>query len=554
MKNKYIQSIRTWLLTGQRAIWLEYACLSLLVLLPLLLPGYILTLDLVFTPNIAWPTELSNTYPLEILLWLLGRILPGDIVEKIVLFSILLLSGVGMHLLIRALASPNIRTDAWQLAPYIGGICYMINPFTYSRFMAGQWMFLLGYALVPFFVRSLLRLVTQPSIKAGTNTGLWAFAIISVSIHHVGILAAIGAIFGVIAAVKYRHNLHRLKLTGLSLVAGAGVFLVLSSFWLVPTLLGLSAISHSTAGFDSTHFEAFSTDGGSTLGRLANVIRLQGFWVESQQLFALPQTITPGWGLLFLLLWIVVVIGGISALRLYRMAGGLAMISIISGILLSATPLISWMSTTIPLLAGYREPHKFASLIAFGFALLLAIGAGRIIAKTKRETIAKVLGLGFLILPLLLTPTMLWGFARQLSPRHYPIEWQETNDMLKQTVRTGEEVLFLPWHQYATYSFSGRLIANPAEKFFEVPIIASNDPEFADISPTYPDPKRQRLKTLLEAPSAGAAKQLSEIGIDYILLAKEPSQKQYPWLNTMSGIHKVHENTRLLLYTVEDKQ
>lgn len=536
---------------SKKIIWITYSALALLILLPLLLPGYILTLDLVFTPNISWPDELSNTYPLEILLWLMGLIIPGDVVQKTILFAILLLSGIGMHFLIVSI-SPRGAHNAWRLASYVAGIFYMINPFIYARFMAGQWMFLLGYALLPFFVRSLVYLSNEPSLRNGIRTGLWAVLIVSVSIHHIGMLVIIGMALTVAAVIRFRRAPNMLKRLIISSSVSIGIFIAISSFWLIPAVLGSSEISHSTAGFDKAHFEAFSTDGGGIIGKSANVIRLQGFWVESQQIFTLPQAITPGWGLFFLAVWAVVITGGISAWKHHRTIVGFATVCIIAGTLLSATPIIAWASTYLPFVAGYREPHKFAGLVALGFAILLAYGTAHILAA--KRTKSAVLALGLLLLPFIITPTMAWGFANQLSPRHYPAEWYETNEILNQTAANDTHVLFLPWHQYAPYSFSGRLIANPAEKFFEVSIIASNDPEFDNISPTSPDPVRQRIKALLTDRLPNVAKELSTIGISHIVLANEQDVKEYQWLGRQPGVRKIHENNKLTIYSVEEKK
>ena len=78
-----------WLRDERRTIWFEYGVLSLAVLLPLLMPGFILTLDMVFTPNMAFPSDVTNTYPLQVAIWLLHLVLPMDIIQKILLFIIL---------------------------------------------------------------------------------------------------------------------------------------------------------------------------------------------------------------------------------------------------------------------------------------------------------------------------------------------------------------------------------------------------------------------------------------------------------------------------------
>ena len=528
------------LATVLKSVWIKYFALSLLILAPLLLPGFILTLDMVFVPDLKFPSTVLNTYPLDLLLWLLGLILPGDVLQKFVLIAILILSGVGMHLLVRQLRPASLPGRFWSIACWSAGIFYMINPFVYSRFMAGQWLFLLGYALLPFFIRSLIVLIEQPTIRRGVTAGLLAALITCLSIHHIGIITVAVLACAAIPVFRWRPAIIR-RLAG-SAASGLGVFIVLSSFWLIPAVTQHSDLNN-VASFDQTHHEAFATDGGNLPGKIANVVRLQGFWAESQNMFALPQAVMPGWGILFLGLWIVIITGAVYAWRTSKVAFGLATSFILTGVILSATPLLQAVSKLLPLLSGYREPHKFAELIAFGFALLLAFGAMRILIKVRGQAYWSAI---FVCLPLLITPTMIWGFAGQLSPRQYPKEWHEIASQLT------PGTLFLPWHQYASFSFSERIIATPAEKFFSMPVIASNDPEFGNISPTIPDQKRQKISRLLRDRPDTAATQLHQLGIRRILLVKEQDYGNYEWLGSKSGIQLLEQNDRLILYTVED--
>ena len=137
---------------------LVYCLLALAVMLPLLLPGFILTLDMSFTPELRMPEYMSSSYLFHTALHYLNVILPADIIQKILLFSILLLSGLGMHFLVRHIQDAKDKGGEFALwGAHVAGAVYMINPFTYSRFMTGQYAVLLGYALLPFFVLSLLR-------------------------------------------------------------------------------------------------------------------------------------------------------------------------------------------------------------------------------------------------------------------------------------------------------------------------------------------------------------------------------------------------------------
>lgn len=543
-----------WLRDEKRSIWFEYALLSLAILIPLLLPGYILTLDLVFTPTFTWPTELTNTYPLDALLWVLHLILPGDVIEKIILFLILLLSGVGMHRLLQSIkVKEGISPDVWRIAVYFGGIFYMINPFTYSRFMAGQWMVLLGYALLPFFLQAFIRLLAIPSRKNAVIAALLAFAVITVSLHHLGMIVLLGIMVIVIASIlKYwRNGDHVKKFFGWLL--GSAVFVaVLSSFWIIPTLLGQNSTGQAVTNFDGSHFRAFETGGGNVIGALGQVVRLQGFWVESRGLFALPQSLVPFWGLIFLILWVVMGIGLVKAWRRNRMLVSIAVGSILLGIILAATPVIELLSRVIPFLSGYREPQKFVNLMVIGYSILGVFGISYIIewaSKRFSDTGGQVAIIIGLFLPLAITPTMLWGFSGQLQPKTYPVGWYEMNQELK-TIAKDKRTVFLPWHQYDTFDFAGRIIANPAEKFFETPVIVSDDPEFKNISPTVPDETKNKISEALKNTKT-LPETLRSLGISYILLSKEKDEVDYGYLNTASGIKTIKENNDLKLYEIE---
>lgn len=543
-----------WLKHEKRAVWLEYGLLSLAVLLPLLLPGYVLTLDMVFTPHATWPQELTNTYPLEALIWLLHVVLPGDMVEKLVLFIILLLSGVGMHVLLRSVnVKDRFAPDLWRMALYFGGAFYMINPFTYSRFMAGQWLFLLGYAMLPFFVKALVRFFSFPGKRTLVPLVAWTFAIVSASVHHVGIVLLLAvAVPALASALGYwRGKKHIARYAAWSGAAVAAL-LALCSYWLIAAALGNGAIGSAVARMNAADFGAFATSGNGALGALGNVIRLQGFWPEARQLYALPQSMVPMWGLLFLVVWIVVITGLVKAWRSHRLLVALAAFCIVTGILLAATPLVEWASRVLPFISGYREPHKFASLIAFGYAMLGTFGVAftiRWASERFNETAGQIATVACLLLPLAVTPTMLWGFAGQLTPRHFPAGWHEMNAQLKETAGAAN-TLFLPWHQYMSFGFSGRIIANPAEKFFETPVIASDDPEFKGVAPTVPDSEKAAIKKALDTPET-LPHVLRSRNIRYIMLAKEDGADAYAYLGALSGIAKTAENGSLILYEVE---
>lgn len=538
-----------WIRTGGRQIWFEYGLLAFVILLPLLGGGYILTLDLVFTPHFAWPDEVSNVYPLQVVLWMLYQALPGDIVEKLILVSTLLFAGTSMHLLVRYCSQRSFTSEAWTAAAYFAGLFYMVNPFVYARFMAGQWMVLLGYALLPFFVRTLLQFSYEPSWRRIVALAAWAFAVTTVSLHFAGMLAVLGVLAVAQSCLWYRHDLSHVRNVLLGGVAATVIWCAASSFWLVPTLAGQTSIALSTHGFDSQHFTAFATLGSNTLGAIGNVIRLQGFWAEAQQLFVLPQQVVPGWGIVVLFLWLLIGAGAAVAWRKSRIVAVLGLSCIGLGIIFAATPIVEWFSRFVPFVSGYREPHKFVALVALGYALLGAYGVVFVYEKWKsRQRLRTTLLAAVFILPIIITPVMFGGFAGQLTPRQYPYEWQEADKFVRQRIGS-ERALFLPWHQYAAYSFSGRTIANPATNYFSFPVISSDDPEFKNLPPTTPNEEMQRIHERLREPAA-LARYLDERGVRYVLLAKEQDYREYAFLDSEPYV-RVFDSSMIKVYEVK---
>ena len=81
---KFCKKIICWFKQNERTIYLEYAFIALMILLPLLKPGYILTLDMVFTPKISMPIGVENNYLLISLLHFLNYLIPSQIMMNTV--------------------------------------------------------------------------------------------------------------------------------------------------------------------------------------------------------------------------------------------------------------------------------------------------------------------------------------------------------------------------------------------------------------------------------------------------------------------------------------
>lgn len=527
-----------------------YNLVALLILWPLLGSGFILTLDMIFTPKIAMPDTITNSYVLYAGLHLLNIIIPSDIIQKFILFAILVLSGLGMHRLMRSLQPPDTPAVAATWAAYASGLLYTINPFTYSRFMAGQYFVLLGYACLPFFVVALLRFLREPSLKKGIVIAAWTTVISIVSIHTLG-LAFVVAIIALSQTIwHYRANTQQLKrLAKYGIIIGL-IFVIASSYWLLPLIQGSGTTAASIATFRDSDQSAFATGGDGVAGKLIHVVRLQGFWGERNNLFLLPQDELGIWGLAAIMMWILVIYGAVTAWRQKRATGILFTSCIVIAALLAAGVGTTWLASHIPFFAGYREPQKFVALVALGYAVFVGFAIPKLLAMVHFKIGRLGVGVGLLLVLVGFTPVMFGGFDGQLTPRQYPADWYAVNERLNQD-NSSYNVLALPWHLYMRYQFAGRLIANPEASFFDKPLIVSDNPEFGNVEPDVANTQKQLLTTsiLPQAPKSNTiGQQLAPLNIKYVLLAKDSDYQTYSYLDHQTDLQLVTETTTLKLY------
>ncbi|HVQ44199.1 MAG TPA: hypothetical protein VMT30_04515 [Candidatus Saccharimonadia bacterium] len=527
--------------------WLVFLGLALIVLGPLLLPGYVLTVDLSWGPHMAASDMLSNTAPLWWLIRALSVVLPGWVVEKLVLVGLPVLTGVGMWRLAAR------RSPGWSA--YAAGLMYVVNPFTYERLMAGQWLVLAGYALLPWLVDALLRLLERPGARRALVLGAWAVGLGMASLHLLPMAALLLA--AVIAASAWGRGWR--PHTGRWLALATALWLAAASAWLVPWLLHRSAAARAVAGFDAGQFEAFRTTAGP-LGAPAAVAALQGFWGERTGL-VVPGSSTGAWfWLAAATILILAIIGLVLAVRRRdRLGLALAVAASLAWLLAIG---VAWPPTAalthllvdhLPFYRGYREPQKWAALIALAYAYLasgaLAAAGTRLQPFWRRGLLAATAVLVFAWAPLL--P---WGAAGQLTATAYPAGWSDLNARLNALPAAPPghpDTLMLPWHQYIYLDFAHRPVANPSAQFFDRPGIVSNDPELPGVPPDSDLGIVNKIQNdVIDRRffEHNAGSRLRALGVHYVVLIKVSDWQNYGWLRAQSDLTLVAETPDWQLY------
>lgn len=88
-----------------------------------------------------------------------------------------------------------------------------------------------------------------------------------------------------------------------------------------------------------------------------------------------------------------------------------------------------------------------------------------------------------MLLTLLAYSFTIFSFHGRVGVTDYPQEWYEVNNYLNRN--EGDfNVLFFPWHMYMDFSWlpnSDKRLTNPAQQFFDKPVIAGDNIEMPGV-------------------------------------------------------------------------
>jgi len=505
-----------------------------LVLWQLFLPGYILTLDMVFGPIVIFPTLAEMTtsnYLIVILQYLASLVVEGWVVQKILLFSLFVAM---FYTPIRYYLFSSLEHTCSR---YFVGVFYVVNPFVYERLLAGQWLVLAGYALLPGFVYALRELFYEQSWRNLRHTFIWLLLIGLVSLHFLVMSVVMLALFMMVMMTVFLwlHEWDKVKTFSFRFLLGGSLFLVVSSYWLIPLYLnqGNSILNI----INQQHIQAFRTASDDTVGLSANVALMYGFWLEREpwiEDFVVPKDVRglTWWISLFVLM-------GLVGLGLYR---GLkdrtqrftSWLLVLFGIMAfvfssgvgdgSSRAFNQWLFDTIPFWSGFRDSQKWSGFLMLTYSMAAGLGLQYLLGLLKRRIVSPLVFLVACALPILYTPTLLFGLAGQLQVVSYPTEWAEVNAMLQ--VDKDCKAVFLPWQQYYSLRFNNsRLTSNTAQSFFDCEIISGHNMELGTVSSQGGNSSEyEMIEAVMMNNDINAEvgnDTLRQIGIDYLIVTDD---------------------------------
>jgi len=524
--------------------------LALLVCAPLLRPGYVLISDMVFVPHLRLSRELlglgpsvARAVPSDLLVAIASRLLPADLVQKLVLLATLVFAGWGASRL-----APT-RAPAGRAA---AACFYLWNAFVYERLLLGHWALLLAYAALPWIAAAAIayRRASGPLDRVPVRR-LAAPLLVATCAGAPGALLATTTAL-VLTAIPTgrpgpaRNLAWRPALGRVAVVAVLG--LVASGPWLVPSLLRPGGVPVRPLGV-----AAFAPRADVPAGTLASLATLGGAW---NALVAPPGRGSWLWlpGALAVL---AVAAGGwvLAARRLGRgVAAGLLLAAAL-GLLLAAAPAVAglrgtvvWAVIHIPGGGVIRDSQKFVAPLALVEAIGFGVGVERALDLTRRHlrkpTAAAATAL-LVAAPLLLLPALGWGAGGRLGAVAYPHSLAEARAAMAADPVPGA-VLVLPWHLYLGFTWNkGRTVLDPAQRLFTRRAVTNDDLELTTLTVPGEDPWSPLVAGLVQG-SGPLVPGTERVGLRWVLVLKVADWARYP--ARLAGADLVLDRPELALY------
>ena len=466
--------------------------LGLLALGPGLRRGFLLSYDMVFVPREPFSAALPGqapprAVPSDLVIAAASRVLPADVVQKVVLVSIFVLACAG--------AAALLDREP-LLARLAAGAFYAWNPYVGERLIIGQWALLLGYAGLPWVLRGVLA-ADLVSWRGAARLGLALLPAVIGGFAAMSVTALI-----VVPAVLLSRNARRAAVALAALAVG-------SLPWLIPSLV-------RTVYVDPASVAAFAARADTPFGSVGSLLMLGGAWNAQ----TVPKAYGGAWSVLWLAAVIIALAGYLAVARPQRRWPGLGVAALAGfviaglGVTAAGRDLLRSMIGGWPGFAVLRDAQQFVAPLALaeaaGFGLAVAgamnphafgkkLKARRVSPGTAGpdmvgpDMVSRVLAVVAILAPVLLLPGLAWGAGGRLRPAAYPAGWPAAARALDASAAHGS-VLLLPWETYRTFSWNhGEVVLDPWTRLLSRPLIWNDGTRVSGIELAPDDPRARGL-------------------------------------------------------------
>lgn len=513
--------------------------LALLVVGPLLAPGYLLLRDAVSTPRSYLSdtalglTSAPRATPQDFAVALASHVVDGGIVVKALLVVGLWLAGWGAARLVEVALPP-----AGAPGQFVAITLAIWNPYVAERLLQGHWSLLVGYGCLPWVATAML------TLRAGSGSlfGL-AFWIALAGVTPTGLLLA--ATVALVCVAAPGDGTAGPWPRRWCAAAALGVALVAALPWLVASALGASLTAHTAA--NRLGVEAFAPRAEPGLGTLASLASLGGIWNGD----AVPASRATLFAVSSAVVLLGIVAAGLPAVARRPSAVPLLVLAAVSVLVpaaLATGPGLHLLGAVVDAVPGFgvlRDGQKWVALAVPGYAVA---GAGAVVTLRRwTPTPADVAAALVCCLALLLAlPDLAWGVWGKVSPVHYPHGWTAVAAAINARPAA---VAVLPAGTMRLFFWSGAApVLDPLPRWVRAEVLSSGDLVISGSTIAGEGAHAREVQQLLLAgpdPSALAA-----AGVGWLVVESDSAGDMGAAARTLGALAPVYRDDAIALYRV----
>ncbi|MGE9807697.1 MULTISPECIES: hypothetical protein [unclassified Janibacter] len=414
---------------------------AVVVLGPALGRGVAITHDMPWSPDPRWTafvlgidTPAPRAVPSDAVAVLLGTVLGASLAQHLVLLGLLIGLGLGASALV-----VEVLPRAGTAARCAAVVAAVWNPFVSERLLVGQWVVILGLAVLPWTLRAALRCVRGE--RAGHEV-LTTLVLGGLGGANSLVLVGGAAVMVLAVGALSERSWGLARVAALAALVTAGV----GAAWILPSLA-----SSPTSDVAGVH--AFGPVADSPVGVIGSLLGGGGFWNVATHPEPRDQLLI---GVASAAVCAVAVLALMSSTRGAARRCLAGVILVFGAIVLwSAIPAAStsWAALVAGLPGGglLRDSHKFVG----PWVICAATGLGVLVQQCLRRIPTGLTGpvVGLLIgLPIVLSPQLVWGIGGRLDATVVPASYR--TDIRAVNELPAGDVGLLPWSQYRRYDWN----------------------------------------------------------------------------------------------------
>jgi hypothetical protein len=499
--------------------------------------GFTLSYDMVFVPRMpvsatTWGMDGSvpRAVPTDLLVALLGHLVPADVLQKVILVGIFVLAGAGI-------ARLPVTTGGAVAA----AVAYVWNPWMLERLVIGHWTFLLGLAVLPWATSAAI-LLRAGARGAAASTALW---VVLAGLCGSTSLLLVAATALCVTAWPARGTPGMPAWRRALVVVGPAV--AASLVWVLPSLARSGGVP-----IDPSGVPAFAARPDTPLGTWGSLLTLGGIWNPAtwphERSVLMLALCALGVVLVALLVGLPVLARTVPGLVLAGAAGFVAAAA-------GSTP---WLRTAlravvldVPGGGLLRDGQKLLMPTVLLVCVCVGLTVDRLTTarwprpRTQWAMAGAVLLVG---VPVVLLPSLAWGAHGRLGSVPYPAEWTSLQRQVAELPGHGDVASF-PFTYYRRFAWNeDRVVLDPMPRLLNRVVVVNDDLPLSTVTVRGEDPRAAAISTALRE-GVPLVPVLRDQGVSLAVVdLSAPDASRYR--EALAGLPVLHAGAELLLVDV----